>query len=130
MTYQLVILALFITCSMVYAIISEVFCPVPSETSCSAEGRTKNLYILLKTDNKSLQYRMRIKKYRMKKHKYKNIELFKGFKDDDINIINYCVIRSQCYRIDIIDFAKNGIRDGWFHLVYGGTCVRSNAYLS
>ena len=120
MTCQLVILALLITYSMVFASISEVVCPVQSETSCSAEGRTKNLCILLKTDDKSLQNRVRIRKYRKNKHKHKNIELFKGFKDNEINIINYCVMMSQCYRIDIVDFAKNGTRDGWFHLVHGG----------
>ena len=130
MTCQLVILALLITCSMACVSIYEVVCPVQSETSCSVEGRTKNLCVLLKTDDKSLQNRVRIRKHRKKKHECKNIELFKGFKDDDIIIINYCVAKSQCYRIDVVDFTKNGTRDGWFHLVRGGTRASSNVHLS
>ena len=130
MACELVILALLITCSMACVSIYEVVCPVQSETSCSAEGRIKNLCVLLKTDDKSLQNRMRIRKHRKKKHECKNIELFKDFKDDDIIIINYCVARSQCYRIDVVDFTKNGTRDGWLHLVRGGTCASSNVHLS
>ena len=126
MTHQLGTLALFITCSMVHASISKVVCPIQSEMSC--ERRTKNLCFLLKTDDKSLQNGMRIKKHRKKeqRHKHKHIKLFKGFKDGEINMNNYCVVRSQCYKVEIVDFAKNRTREGWFHVVHGGTCVSSN----